>query len=209
MPYDDDIIANMALGHVGVGVSINNLSTDNSAEGLACRRYITSCRDTILEMKPWAFATQRWTLQELSFLTTDHYAEHWAKRYKRPDDCIRPNRIINPAARTPATETEKIPFKVVRNTDGDGGQAILTDQTNAILEGNIANPDTAEYSATFAEGQSLFLATRISPQLRVNPKLSNFVMQQWMAWQAEAMNQNDELGQVDPEPESAYEAVRS
>ena len=208
MPFDETTVANMALGHCGIGNSITTLESDTSAEGRACQRYIETSQGVILEMKPWKFATERWTLTAMTFESGDHFYNHWSYRYRFPVDCARPDLIINPAYRTPRNESDKIPFKVAKNIDGDGGRVILCSLEDAILEGNIKNPDYAEYEYTFALGQSLLLGVMISPQLRVDKDLKKNLISEWRAWQREAMDQNNEAGQDDPYPISQFQSVR-
>ncbi len=208
MPYDDTTIANMAVGHLGVGISISDIDTDNTAEGIACRRYFTQCRDILLEIKPWDFATVRWTLQTKTFESTDLWYSHWGFRYSMPADCARPDKIIIPGMRVIPNSDSRIPFKVVKNTDGDGGRDIMCDERNAILEGNIKEPDVSEFSATFAEVHALFLAVRASSQLRVDPSIKRTLMQEWSMWLAELSSQNDGQSQPDPDPLSQFQSVR-
>lgn len=208
MAYDDTEISNMAIGHLGIGVSIGDIATENSPEANACNRYLDTCKQSVLEMKPWGFATVRWTLAELTFPSTNTFYDHWGKRYKFPTDCSRADIIVNPAHRTPPTQSDKIPFKVIKDTDGSGGKAILCDIADAVLEGNELTPSTADFSATYALGVSLKLAMMISRQLRVNAKLTQVVRQDYQMWMMEVMDQDFEQGTTDPMPISAYQSAR-
>jgi hypothetical protein len=205
MAYSKDLICNMTLGHLGVGKTIQGVATELSAEAEACNLWFDPCRRTLLEMIPWDFATEILNLQEIT-ITGTGWESHWKKLYAYPSGIRRANRIINPAYRTPAREEDKIPFKVVRN---NGQKAILCDQDTAILEVNIDVEEPAEFSATFSDALSLFIATRAGPRLNCNAQIMQIVERSWMMWQGEAIAQNITQSQQDPMPTSSFAAARS
>ena len=79
-------IANLALGHLGIGKDIANLDTESSQEAKAMRRYYDICRRTVLQEFTWPFATKFVTLGLVEEDPTD--AEEWAFSYRYPADCL-------------------------------------------------------------------------------------------------------------------------
>ena len=51
-------ISNIAISHLGIGLEIQNLETENSAEAKACRRFYETSRDAVLGDFEWPFATK-------------------------------------------------------------------------------------------------------------------------------------------------------
>ncbi len=201
MPTSKTQICNMALGHVGVAATIQDIDTENSVEAENCRLFFDHCREVILETKPWGFAKREVTLASLGSPPTG-----WLYRYKYPNFVKRANRIINPASRTPG-RGNKIPFKVV---DGDDqyGKAILTDQENAVLEYNYNVTDVNLFSATFVQALSLFLATSIAMPLRVNAEIQTVTQQLFTTWNSEASSLDLEEEEPDQEAASEFETFR-
>lgn len=206
MPYTKTDIANLMLGHLGIGESIGNADTENSAEAIQFRRFFEHCRGLLLEMRPWSFVTRRVALQDIGISATS-YKDQWAYRYMYPNDARRINEIINPAQRHPQSETDKIKYRIVDETNNS--KAILTDQQNAICEYNYDATDPAVFDSTFAQALSLMIAMSAGPALRVNANIQQMVDQKYEAWKAEA-SIND-LSQAEPDnyPPSEFQQFRA
>ena len=211
MPYDRTKIANLTIGHCGIGISIGDVDNESSAEAIAVRRYFDHCRDTLLELIPWPFATRRHTLVPLTM--APEYENEWNFMYEVPNFCRRVNKIVNPMRRQPVTQEDHIPFKVVDYyPDGvdqtSSGKVILCDEEGAVMEFNYAVEDVGLFSASFAHALSLFIATMASVSLRVNAKIVAAISMQWDRWYQENAIQAQEAGQPDPNPISSFESER-
>lgn len=207
MTYDTTELANMALGHVGVGLSIGTLETENSQEAISCRRYFTHCRDVLYRMRDWPFATRLTALSDLG-VTGTNYEGIWLYRYNYPNFCMRINKIVNPAMRAPATAEQKIKYKIASKDTGSAGKVILCDQESAIAEYNHLIEDVSVWDAEFVENFTTYLAVRIAPSLKCDANLVNQVRQQWQLFLQNCMSTVDSEEQPDGERASQFETVR-
>lgn len=149
-------ICNLALTHLGVGTEIQNLETDKSEAGSACRRVYDTARDATLRDFPWPFATKT---RDLSLIETDPNDE-WNFSYRYPSDALKVRRLLS-GVRTPTNE-QRAPFKIVQD---DAGLIIYTDQENACAEyvKRETNPDI--YPDDFVLALSWRLAMYVAPRL--------------------------------------------
>lgn len=206
MPYDETLIANMAIGHCGISIAIGDLATENSNEAVQCRRFFDHCRDSLYRMKLWSFANNEVALADLG-VTGTVYEDRWLYRYMYPNFAIRINSIINPAIRTPATADDKIPYEIAYNPDS-GGKVILSDAEDAIAEYNHLIEDVTFWDADFAEADSLYLGMRIAPALKVDAGIIQEIRGQWQLFLDNTMSITDSEDQPDPEAPSEFETVR-
>ena len=203
MPLSKTSISNMALSHCGISERVLDVDTERSQVAETCRLFFDQARDLILESRGWDFCTRFATLQDIGSPPTG-----WEYRYMYPNTAKRINRIINPAFRLPATQTAKIPFRVVDLVTGVG-KAILCDQQAALAEYNHEVTDVSSFSATFGQAVALCLAAHVAMPLRVNPDITKYVNQQFQLWLAEAATQAESEGQPDVNPESEFMLARS
>jgi len=208
MSYDETTLANMAIGHIGIGLSIGVLETENSAEAVACRRYFNHCRDFIYRMRRWPFAARLVSLQDLG-VTGTLYDGIWAYRYNYPNFAMRINRIVNPAMRTPNTLEDKIKYEIVNKDTGSGGKIILCDEDDAIADYNHLIEDVSLWDAEFVENFTTYLAVRIGPSLKCDANLVQQAREQWSQFLKNAMDTADSESQPDVEPPSQFQTVRA
>lgn len=201
MAFDKNTICNMALAHVAVGVRLLDVDTEPGVEAQNCRLFYEPSIKILLEMQVWDFAKRQVQLQDLGTPP-----DEWQYRYAYPNNCALALRIINPYARNPNRE-QRIPYQIVNRTDSYG-KAILTDQEDAILEFNESITDPTLFSATFAYGLSLFIASNIAMPLSVSDGIRDRVRRDYLGWMAEASSLSLRQSQEDKEPESEYLAVR-
>lgn len=140
-------ICNLALLQVGENTIV---STDEKSKAARiCKEIYAPGRDTVLESFPWSFAMRRGTLALLAGTAPIP----WAYAYQKPADCLRAEEIIQ---KTP--QGKPILFEV-------GEDQILTDQTEAVLLYVRQVDDPAQFSATFVEALSWYLASKLAAPL--------------------------------------------
>ena len=205
MGYTKTQICSMTVSHCGISSSINDIEKDTSVQAVQCRLFYDTCVELLLEMLPWSFAEEEFTLTNIG-----NPPDGWAYRYAYPNNCKRVNRIVNPAMRSAQNITDKIPFKIVNISDSQGtGRAILTDQEDAKIEGNRWITDANMFSATFSMALSLFIATHIVVPLRVKQSMIDSVNKKWATWLSEAQTQDKAERQEDTPAESEFVYARS
>lgn len=207
MAYTETSLADIALGNIGVGASIGDLRTENSAEAIAMRRYFNHCRDVLYRMRAWSFATRLIQLQDLG-VTGTLYDGIWGHRYQYPNVAMRINKIVNPAQRSPATEADKIKFEIASRDNVAGGKVILCDQKDAIAEYNYLLEDVGLWDAEFAENFCLYLGLRASGSLKANAAMVRETREQWQAFLQNCMSTIDSESQPDGERASQFQTVR-
>jgi len=207
MTYDNTTAANLALGHIGVGVAIGDLDTENSAEANAARRYFTHCRDVIYRMRRWSFASRLVTLTDLG-VTGTNYSDVWGYRYMYPTDAMRINKITNPYLRDETTAAQKIQFEIAYKDTDTAGKVILCDQECAAADVNHLIEDPNLWGAEFMEQFTLYLGMRMAPSLKADKNLVQDVRNQWSLFLQASMNMADSESQEAPERESQFQSIR-
>ncbi len=197
----DTEIANLALSHIGIGKEIANLTTENSQEANASRRFFVPSRDEVLRDFPWPFATRFVTLG----LIEDDPTEEWDFSYGYPSDAVRMVRLLSGIRND--NRQSKVSYKVV---SGNSGREIYTDLEDAQAEFTFRETDTQRYPPDFVMAFSYKLAMRIAPRLtRGDPfKLQDRVLRFYMAEIAKAQATSANEEQVDEAPDSEFIRTR-
>lgn len=153
----DTEIANLALGHVGVGIEIADLETENSAEAIACRRFYDTALEETLRAHEWPFATG---YVELS-LIEENPNDEWGYSYAYPTGCVYFRKILSGVRQD--SEDTRIAYELAN--DEDVGTVIYTDQDEAC--GKYTRLITSEelYPHDFTMAFSYVLASYIFPML--------------------------------------------
>lgn len=151
-------IANMALSHLGVGVEIANIETEQSQEATACRRFYDVALQATLRDYQWPFATKQATLSLIESLTAS--TDEWDYSYRYPSDCIDARRILS-GTRNDSRQS-RAPFRILKDSSA---RIIYTDQENAILEYTELVDDPGFYPPDFQLAFSYRLAYLIAPKL--------------------------------------------
>lgn len=192
-------ICNMALGALGVGDQIANLTTERSAEARACRIFYEETLKETLRDYAWPFATKIETLA----LVEEDPNDEWAYSYRYPTDCVMARRILS-GQRQDSRET-RVPNKIIKDAEG---QLILTDEDDAELEYTAFFDEPQHYPPDFIAALAYLLAVRIAPMVtggdpfglqEKNIKLYNYEIAK-----AKANAANEEQ----PEAEAEAETVR-
>lgn len=143
----DADVANLALGHLGVGRSIASLN-DRSTEARTCNRFYEHARDYAQERYPWKNGLRR---VSLALLPENDWDDQFLYAYRIPDDCVWFRRII-----TGVTNVDAQPsYRIVSD---DVGQIVLTDVQNAIAEYSVHVTDPSQWSQAQVAATSYKLA---------------------------------------------------
>ena len=149
-------IANMALGHLGVGKQISNIETEKSEDARSCKQFFNTTIQSMLRDFPWPFAT---VIQSLELVETDPNDE-WGYSYRYPSNCLNVKRILSGSRND--TRLNRVPYKIVNDSSG---QLILTDMTDAQIEFTKNIDATSHYPVDFSLAVSFRLAAYIAPRM--------------------------------------------
>lgn len=155
MASSDTVVANLALGHLGVGTEIAVLS-EKSSEAAACRRFFTQVQDELLRGFAWSFAGRFAALALVEATPTDE----WAFSYRYPSDALAIRRILS-GTRNDSRQS-RVPFKVISDADG---LLIYTDMQDAQIEYTVRAEDVLRWPPDFVMAFSFRLAAYIAPTL--------------------------------------------
>lgn len=193
----DTEIANLALGHLGSGKEIAELSTEDSAEARACRRFYSLARLQTLRDFPWPFATVTEALQ----LIEEDPHEEWAYSYRYPVHCVN-FRMILSGMRNDTRQT-RVPFKIEQNI-------VYTDKEDAEARYTSKNTNAGYYPADFIQALSLRLAAMTAPLITGGDpfKLGQRAMQLYVYELGRAQANAANESQPDEEPDSEFGRAR-
>lgn len=198
----DTEIANLALSHIGIGAEIQNLTSDQSKEATACRRYFEISRRSVMRSYPWPFATKFVSLGLVSQTPT----EEWDYSYRYPADCLKIRRILS-GIRNDHRES-RVSYQI---TQDSAGRLIYTDEREAQIEYTFDNDDPAQYPDDFVLCLSFRLAYFIAPRLTAGDPfgLQERMAQNYMMELTNAGRSSMNEEQRDKEPESTFERDRA
>ncbi len=155
MSYNTEA-ANLALSHLGIGKTVSDLESEQSAEAKVVRAFYNIVLKMVLRDYPWPFATKISTLG----LVEENPNDEWLYSYQYPSDCEYARRILG-VSRNESNE-ERVPYKIFI---GDTGRLIYTDIENAQLEYTVTSEDFTVMPADFIMAFSFKLAYYIAPQI--------------------------------------------
>lgn len=152
----------MALGHLKVSKEIGNLTTEQSPEAKACRRFYAICKAKINTDFKWPFATTQVLLAliEDNPLPIDENGDtEWGFAYQYPADAMNIVRIISGIRNE--SRQDRVPYRILAGPNGT--KMIVTDMDQAACE--YTQEVTAEdsFGAGYALTLSLLLAAYIAP----------------------------------------------
>lgn len=114
MAASNAVLANAALGHLGVAGTITNLATDATAYGVALRALLPQAIDEALRAAPWRCAYTETSLTGTAIASS--VTREWLYRFRLPELCVTPLRILWEGVRTPRRD-QQVPF--VTRSDAD------------------------------------------------------------------------------------------
>lgn len=195
------VIANMALGHLGVTDSISDLDTERSEEARTIRRFYDVTLRALARDFQWPFLDK---LRDLSLVEEDEDAD-WVYRYRYPSDCLEARRI--PSGQSVDGRYDRVPFKLGND---DSGLLILTNQDEATLEYTVSPIGKEDmFPPDFVMAFSYRLAMVIAPSVagQDSVRLAQAARTQYLfelgRSQAVAVNE------VQPRPEPEADSIRA
>lgn len=200
-------VCNMAIGHLGIGTTISDIDTDQSAEAKACRRFYETVTKTAMRGYDWPFCTKLSSLGLLTERDVDatHPTTEWQFSYAYPSDCQIFKRIPSGARNDTLDSRVKYRILIVGSS-----KVILTDFEDALCEYVFYNETIEQWPADFVLAHSFLLASFVAPSItggdpfkRGAAALQSY---QWMINDAKSTSQNEE--QRDAQPESEFTTGR-
>lgn len=200
MASDVDI-CNLALSRIGVRDFIEDLDED-STEATLCKVAYGPCRDELLELFGWPFATKRTTPAALAGVTRSG----WSYAYALPDDCVAV-RYLWSGTRNPRPD-QTIPF----DTEGGGAgdtRILLTDEATpeVVYTYRLENPE--RYPPLFVQALAWRVAGELAISIPEKSRLADGLRGQFELALARAISAAVKQRQSDPRPDSEFISVRS
>lgn len=149
-------IANMALGHIGVGQTVANLDTERSNEAYTVNRFYDITRREILSEYNWPFATKVVALAEIS----EDPTTEWSYEYQYPSDCVKFIKVLS--GNRIDVEDSFIEYEVAH---GDTTTVIYTNEDEAYGKYIADITDETLFPFDFVMALSYRLAFYIAPTL--------------------------------------------
>ena len=199
----------MALGHLKINKSIANLTTEMSAEAVACRTFYQTLKTKFLEDFKWPFATYQ---VALALVTTSPFPidtlndSEWAYAYRYPANAVNLVRILSGTRNE--SRQDRVPYRILH--DG-AGKLILTDMQNAVLEFTDYEAAEDSFSSSAQLALSLLVSVYIAPIVAGGDpfKLGDRALKLYMMELNGARNNALNEEQMEEEPESEMIRARS
>ena len=191
-------IANLALSHLGVGIEISDLDTEQSVEAAACRLHYLPTLEALLEPGGWAWAEASATL---ALVIADPNQE-WGYSYRLPVDCLSPLRISTALGEM---NPDPVPFR--RAADASGG-LIWTDEAEAVLLYIQHQTNVALFPPLFVIALTWALAENIAEGLSAKPERAERARQRAEVAISSARAVQGNHSQMQAAPESPFMRAR-
>jgi hypothetical protein len=198
--YDDVLISNMALGHLGIGQAVTDLlATDDVS--VTCNRWYTIARDSVLTSFAWPVASRKLTLG-LVETDPDSADGDWGFSYRYPNTCLVARRIVGGGLPVSVT----IPFALGQD---DTGRLVFTNEEDAVLECTAFYEDPGEFPDKFAEAVSWKLASLIAMPLTQDLAKADWCKNNYREWRLEAEGVANQERQLHKPPVSTLATARN
>jgi hypothetical protein len=164
--YKNDI-ANLALGRLGVSLSIIDLETENTTQAKIIRRHFRMALDTLLEEHDWNFASSHQALALVTDYDDISDSGGWQYMYSLPANCLVLRELSRDGifARTNQYQDEKEPFEEVYSS---AGPRIYTDVPDAHGRFTVKLNDDIAFPTHFGRALAAQLSMDIAPSLITN-----------------------------------------
>ncbi len=164
-------ICNLALSNIGARSTVEDFTTEDTAEANECLLWYDFSRKQVLRMHNWTFARKRLTLASHAVIPP---VGLWSFRYQYPADCVKALLIVNPFGR----QANVIPYEIETAEDeGAVTKTILTNLENACLKYTFDVQDTTLFSEFFTEALSFNLAQHIALALTGKLEMKRTMLQ--------------------------------
>lgn len=185
-------LCNTALAHLGDEADIQSIvPPDGSAQSVHCARFYPICRDSLLEMHDWNFASRRSVLAEYAPPDgSTQLVNQWLHAYETPAQMICARKVLDVAATddwsvgvgeqcsiwnngaygSGLTAPDGVNSRaglytpqpfIVESLDS-GASVIYTNQANAQLQYTIRISDPTRFSPLFCEALGYLLASKLA-----------------------------------------------
>jgi len=196
-------IGNIALGHLGVKNQVQSFD-EASPEASVLKIQYPACRDHLLAVAPWPFASRRVILA----LETEDPPIEWRYRYVYPTDCLFARAIgLGREGVKVVLPDQQIPFELAGSDDADR-LTILTDQPNAILSYTRRVVATGLMPPHFTTALGWYLASQIAPALTASTALAQQTYGRYVYAREEAIRTAFAEAKESPMPESEFMDIR-
>jgi len=196
MATADTEIANLAVSHLGISEEIGDLTTENSDEANAIRRFYDVALETTLRELNWPFTTRYQTLG----LVEENPNDEYRYSYRYPSDVLFIQKIQSGIRND--NRQSRISYRIMSD---DSGQLVLTDAKDPVIYYIRKEDNVSFYPSDFVLAFSYQLAFLAAPRItggdpfRLGDKAQvNFFN---MISKASANQLNDEQAEQDPESE--------
>lgn len=194
MATSEIMIANYALGHLGIGNQIVAF-TEQSKPAQACLQFYAQTRDEVLREFPWPFAT---VTVAPALVATDPTTE-WGYSYRYPSDAISLQGFLTGGPRNS-------PVQVVHAISEDAtGLVIYTDQPDAVIQYTKRVTNPVFFPPDFTQAVAYLLASYIAPQVAGGDQFklgaTAFQKYQYQVSKAAAASTREELPDRAPDGE--------
>lgn len=189
-------ICNMAIGHLGTDLELNDMDLDAGKEARLCRRYYNEARRQVFRDFPWAFLTKQVALALVAGTPNE-----FEFQYRVPSDNLYVRRLVSVISRF-ETPDSKIKFQLANDA---GGALIWTDEVDAVIEYTAENEDVTKYPPDTTQAIALLLAVHLAPgvtggdQFKLGERALRFYS--WRIAQAQANARNEQSPERPPESE--------
>ena len=151
-----ELVAGMALGHVGSSASIADLATERSPEADQCRKFLTPAILATLESFDWPEATSYVTLA----LVEETPNGDWDFSYRYPSGMVKVRRIVTELGRL---DPNPPPFRVGLDAQG---LLVYTNEAEVVVECTAdISARLSIFPALLVDAVSWKLAEYIAPAL--------------------------------------------
>lgn len=168
-------ICNLAVGHLGDDATMTSIDPpDGSIQAQHCAQFYPIARDVLLERHSWRCNTRRKVLA----LSAETPPIGWAFAYSVPSDCVKPIRVLSPAASPDLFTTSYNGVQpAASNTDNlnsqdyiveaaaDGSPVLFTNVQDASLVYSIGITDSTKFTPLMVLALSRILASYLAGPL--------------------------------------------
>jgi hypothetical protein len=194
----DTSIANMALGFLGKK-QISSID-GTEIEAKACKQYIETAKNMMLEDSGWGFAERRVSLAVVAGVDMTGY-DAYTYAYAYPADCLIAHRIYNSSS---TAISDKIPFVLGTNPAADAVY-IFCDTKDAVLVYMAStNSYTTMKSSTFQVAFAYLLAALAGGRLKVDNSRIEGMWTNYFAFNSKAQVKDSNERHEQPDMADAY-----
>lgn len=152
-------VCNMALSHLGSGLSVADITTDNTPESKACRQFLEDALNSTLRDFKWPWAKK---YADLGLVEEDP-TNGWGFSYRYPADCLDVRGVESSFDLTPGVVIQKpSPYELGFDSEG---LLIFSDIEDAMIFYTPKITNYGIFPSNFILALSFRLAAYIAPRV--------------------------------------------